>query len=95
MQAGLGFRSRPEELGLLPSPILSSSPPQGGRLQTWTVSGFSPSHCPRLLALVRHTTCRCWMPSPQVAEHCRGKAGAGSSHSGRGGVGGETRGREQ
>lgn len=69
-------------------PILSGSPPQAGRLQTWTVSGLSPSHCPRLLALVRHTTCRCWMPSPQVAEHCHG--GARSGRSGQRGEGRET-----
>lgn len=63
-------------------PIPSGSPPQVGRLQTWTVSGLSPSQCPRLLALVLHTTCRCWMPSPQVAEHCHGWVSA--RHSGRG-----------
>lgn len=63
-------------------------PPQAGRLQTWTVSGLSPSHCPRLLALVLHTTCRCWMPSPQVAEHwdqapSRHWAGQGTRRQGR------------
>lgn len=73
--AKLGLRSRPEELGWTPN--LPGSPPQAGRLQTWTVSGLSPSHCPRLLALARHTTCRSWTPSPQVTEHCRGETGAG------------------
>lgn len=52
-------------------PHLFHSPPQAGRLQTCTVSGLTPSHGPRALELFLHTTCRCWMPSPQVAEHCR------------------------
>lgn len=50
------------------------SPPQAGWLQIRTVSGLTPSHGPRALELFLHTTCRCWMPFPQVAEHCgRGK----------------------
>lgn len=46
------------------------SPGHAATLQTWTVSGFSPSHCPMLLSLALHTTWRCWMPSPQLTEHC-------------------------
>lgn len=82
----LGWASGLEELGLpgFPYPILSGSPLQAGRLQAWMVSGLSPSHCPRLLALVRHTTCRCWMPSPQVAEHCQEPGRARPQWSGRG-----------
>lgn len=79
--SGLGQRS-------WPTPILPGSPPQAGRLQAWIVSGLAPSHCPRLLALVRHTTCRCWMPSPQVTEHCHGgRAGQGGVEGGQGGAG--------
>lgn len=51
---------------------------------------MSPSHCPRLLALVRHTTCRCWMPSPQVAEHCHGRVKTRAGHRSQGGAGRET-----
>lgn len=39
-------------------------------LQMRTVSGFSPSHSPTVLSLALQTTCRCWIPSPQVTEHC-------------------------
>lgn len=88
IQAGRGLGWRPRSWACLP-PALSGSPLQAGRLQTWMVSGLSPSHCPTLLALVRHTTCRCWMPSPQVAEHCHDAARAGPGHSGPGRAGGE------
>lgn len=93
MRARRGLRCRPEHpsLPLLPPrpPFPSGLPPQAGRLQTWMVSGLSPSHCRRLLALVRHTTCRCWMPSPQVAEHCHGRVRTRSGHSSQGGTGRE------
>lgn len=59
----------------VPSPPPSShlllllSPGQRATWQPWTVSGLSPSQRPPL-SLPLHTTCRCWTPSPQLAEHC-------------------------
>lgn len=49
------------------SPLLS--PGQRATWQPWMASGLSPSQRAPL-SLPLHTTCRCWTPSPQVAEHC-------------------------
>lgn len=48
------------------------SPGHGFSLQMVMVSGFSPSHSAAVLSLALQTTCLCWIPSPQLTEHCRG-----------------------
>lgn len=44
-------------------------PGQRWRLQMRIVSGLSSSQSPGVLSLALQTTCRCWIPSPQVTEH--------------------------